>query len=331
MLSVRDLEHRHGGRRVLAVAALDLEPRTATAVVGPNGAGKSTLLRLLAFLERPTVGTLLLDGAPLRSRAERRRARRVVTLVEQRPLLFRGTVRDNVRYALGLHGVRGAEAARRTADALERLGLGPLADRPARTLSEGEIQRVAVARALALRPRILLLDEPVAGADRAAAAQFYRVLDEQRRRGVALCFASHQLEDAYRYADRLLALADGRVSPVTPENLFRADLPDGSGPRPVRVGPLELLVVTDRTGPVTIAIPPEDILVSLHPIETSARNQFTGRVTRIAEDGRGGVALTVDVGVDLTVRLTRRAAEELKLGLGSEVVLAVKAMAVRVF
>ncbi len=331
MLSARALQHRYRGRSVLAVDALDLEPGSALALVGPNGAGKSTLLRILAFLERPAAGTLLLDGRPVTTAAERRAARRHVTLVEQRPLLFPGTVRDNVRYALGLHGVHGPAAARRTSAALERLGVAPLADRPARALSDGETQRVAVARAVALEPRILLLDEPVAGADRAAAHQFYRVLEEERVRGAALCFASHQLEDAYRWSDRLIALAGGRATPVTPENLFRAELPDGSGARTVRLGPLELEVVTDRAGPVTLAIPPTDIVVSLQPLASSARNQLRGRVTKIAEDGKGGVTLTVDVGVELAARVTPRALQELSISLGSEVVLSIKATAVRVF
>lgn len=331
MLSVRQLEHRYGGRQVLAIEALDLEPGTATALVGPNGAGKSTLLRILAFLERPTAGTLMLTGRPVTAAAQRRRARRRVTLVEQRPLLFPGTVRENVLYALKLRGVRGTEAARRTSAALERLGVGPLADAAARALSDGETQRVAVARAVALQVEVLLLDEAVAGADRAAVAQFYRVVEDERGRGAILCFASHQLEDAYRWSDRLLALADGRATPVTPENLFRAVLPEGSGARKVRVGPLELEVVSDRSGPVTLAVPAADIVVSLAPLASSARNQFSGRVTKISDDGKGGVTLTVDVGVDLAARVTPRAVDELGIRLGTPVVLSVKATAVRVF
>lgn len=331
MLSVRALEHRYGSRQVLAIATLDLEPGAATALVGPNGAGKSTLLRILAFLERPTAGTLLLDGRPVISAADRRRARRQVTLVEQRPLLFPGTVRENLRAALALRGIRGVEAARRTSAALERLGVAPVADLPARRLSDGETQRVAVARAIALEPRVLLLDEPVAGADRAATAQFYQVVEAERARGVVLCFASHQLEDAYRWSDRLIALAQGRATPATPENLFRAVLPEGSGARTVRLGPLDLEIVTDRSGPVTLAIPADDIVVSCAPIASSARNQFPGRVTKISEAGKGGVTLTVDVGVELAARITRHALDELDLRLGAPVVVSVKAMAVRVF
>src|SRR3989475_2477148 len=92
--------------------------------------------------------------------------------------------------------------------------------------SDGEVQRVAVARALAVEPDVLLLDEPASSADRAAAQTLYRALAEERaRRPLAVCLATHQLEDAYRWADDVRALAEGRLSPVTPENLFPVELP----------------------------------------------------------------------------------------------------------
>lgn len=331
MLSLEHVEHVYGRRRVLAIESLALEPGSVTALVGPNGAGKSTLLRLLACVEAPTRGTVTLDGRPVRNRNDRRWARQRVTLVEQRPFLFSGAVRKNLQYALGLHRVPRAAADARVGRALARLGITGLLDRPARALSEGEVQKVAIARALVLEPEVILLDEPASAADQTSAAVLYRVLDEERARGAALCFASHQLEDAYRWSDRLLALTDGRTSPVTPENLFRVEIPPGSGTRVVRAGPLALTLHTDRTGPAIVALSPDDIVVSTAPLHSSARNTFTGRVRRISDDGRGGVTLVVDVGLDLTVRITHAALAELGLSIGSSAVLSVKTMAVRVF
>jgi tungstate transport system ATP-binding protein len=331
VLSARHLEHRYDGRTVLAVEALDLEAGRITGVVGPNGAGKSTLLRVLAFLERPHAGTLILDGHPVRTSQDRRLARQAVTLVEQRPFVFPGTVHRNLLYGLSLHGITGRDAAARAEASLSRLGASAMADRAARQLSEGEVQRVAIARAIALQPAVLLLDEPVSGADRGALTQLYQVLDEERRRGAAIGFVSHQLEYAYRWANRVFALTDGRLSPLTPDNLFRTTLSEAAGPQIVRAGPLEIEVVTDKSGPATLLIPPEDIVVSREPLHSSARNQYTGRVTRISDDGRGGVTLTVDVGVDLSARITREALDELEIQLGTELILSVKAMAVRVF
>jgi len=331
MLSAAGLEHAYGKRPVLSIDALELEAGTATALVGPNGSGKSTLLRVLGFLEQPAAGSLSLGGTLISTEAQRRQARRRVTLVEQHPYLFRGTVQHNLLYALSLHGLRGPEAEQRAAAALDRLQVADLGDRESKGLSAGETQRVAVARAVALEPDVLLLDEPTGVADRAAISQLYQTLEEERTRGAAVCFASHQLEDAYRWSDTLIALADGHASPVTPENLFRTVLPEGDGPKPASVGPLEILVVTEKSGTATIAIPPDEILVSLEPLQSSARNEFRGRVTRIGDDGRGGVTLLVNVGVDLAVHITRGALDQLGLHIGTEVVLSFKAMAVRVF
>jgi tungstate transport system ATP-binding protein len=331
VLSLAQVEQVYGGRRVVAIEALELEPGSVTALVGPNGAGKSTLLRLLACVEPPTRGTVTLDGRPVRNRKDRRWARQRVTLVEQRPFLFSGSVRKNLLYALALRRVPRADAEARVARALARLGITALLDRRARALSEGEVQKVAIARALVLQPEVILLDEPASAADQTSAAALYRLLDEERARGAALCFASHQLEDAYRWSDRLLALTDGRTSPVTPENLFRVDIPPGSGTRVVHAGPLALTLHTDRTGPAIVALSPDDILVSAQPLHSSARNTFAGRVRRISEDGRGGVRLVVDVGLDLTVRITHAALAELGLTIGSPAVLSIKTMAVRVF
>ncbi|GIW52562.1 MAG: sulfate ABC transporter ATP-binding protein [Gemmatimonadales bacterium] len=331
MLSARDVEHYYGRRRVLEVPEISVRPGEVLAVVGPNGSGKSTLLRILACVERPTRGTIAWRGQPVKSAAQLKEIRRRVTLVEQHPWLFRGKVKDNVRFPLELRRVGAAEAERRVADSLAMLSLEGLAGRDTRELSQGEIQKVAIARALACDPEILLLDEPASAADPRSAAALYRLLDQLRARGIGLCLASHQLEEAYRWADRVVALAEGRPSPVTPENLFRTEIPEGSGPRRVQAGPLELYVLTDRSGPATVAIPPEDIVVSTEPLHSSARNQFTGRVLRISDDGRGKVTLTVDVGTELVARITKQALDELDLTVGSPVVLTVKTMAVRVF
>jgi tungstate transport system ATP-binding protein len=328
---ITGLRRAYGGHTVLALDALTVDTGSRLAVVGPNGAGKSTLLRLLSFLEAPTAGSIALDGIPVRGRAARRQARRRVTLVEQRPYLFRGTVERNVAYGLKVRGVRGVQARQRAREALARLRLQELAGRDARALSEGEIQRVAVARALALEPRALLLDEPVSGADRAAQHALLAALaEEQARRPLAIVFASHLLEDAYRWAGQLLALHQGVPSPVTPENLFRVDLP-GTGPmQRVAVGPLTIEVVTDRTGPATLAIPPDEIVLSTEALRSSARNVLAGRVVRVAEQGVA-IRVTVDTGVELVALVTRRSFEEMGLMVGGAAYASFKSVAVRVF
>ena len=329
MLELRGVRHRYAGRLVLDLERFAVPPGALIAIVGPNGAGKSTLLRLLALLERPTEGEVLLDGRPADAALRQR-----VTLVEQRPILLRGTTRENLEFGLRVRGIRRTEVKRVVANVAARLGITPLLDRRRHELSDGEVQRIAVARALAVEPDVLLLDEPVSSADRAAAQTLYHALAEERaRRPLAVCLASHQLEDAYRWADDVRALADGRLSPVTPENLFRVDLPaEGAGDlKHVRVGRVEIAALTDKSGPAILAVPPTDILVSREPLTSSARNVFCGRVTRLARHRGGAVHVTADVGVELVAVVTEDAARDLGLTPGSPIACAFKASAVRVF
>jgi len=336
MLELAGVRHAYEGRVVLDLERFAVQPGALIAIVGHNGSGKSTLLRLLALVERPAAGEVRWDGAVVSSPRMRPRAaaRRRITLVEQRPVLFRGTVRANIGFGLKVRGHRGVEAQKAVAVVAERLGITGLLERRRHELSDGEVQRVAVARALAVAPDVLLLDEPVSSADRAAAQALYGALAEERRaRGLAICLASHQLEDAYRWADDIRALAEGRLSHVTPENLFRVELPAGGGDetKHVRVGPIAIAVTTAREGPAILAVPPTDIFVSTEPLVSSARNVFTGQVTRLVRPRPGVVHVAADVGVELIAVITEEAARDLALALGSRVTFAFKASAVRVF
>jgi tungstate transport system ATP-binding protein len=338
VVELRGVRHRYDGRLVLDLDHFAVPAGALLAVVGHNGAGKSTLLRLLALLEAPTEGQVLWDGVPLPRRPPTAMRRRI-TLVEQRPILLRGSVRENLGFGLRLRGIGRTAVNTQVETVADQFGLTTLLERRRHELSDGEVQRVAVARALAVRPDVLLLDEPTSSADRAASGALYRALSHERAeraaRPLTICIASHQLEDAYRWADDIRALAEGRLSPVTPENLFRVELTAGPGEaKHARVGAIDIVVTTDRTGPVVLAVPPTDIFVSREPLPSSARNVLAGRVTRIAahrSSGGGGVAVTADVGVELVAIVTAEAARELALAPDVPVVFSFKASAVRVF
>ncbi len=150
MIRLRDVEMRFGDVVALSLPALDIEKGERLGIQGPNGSGKTTLMRILAGFLRPTRGTV--EGVPPPGRT---------VLVHQRPYLFRGTARDNVEFALRIH----RRPAREAGEWLERMGAVHLAERRAADLSGGERRRVAVARALATRPGLLLLDEPLAALD----------------------------------------------------------------------------------------------------------------------------------------------------------------------
>jgi len=194
-----------GGQRLIRDLSLTLEAGMRTVVLGPNGAGKSLLLRLCHGLLRPTAGRIRWawdDPA---------RVRREQAFVFQRPVLLRRSASANVAYALAIAGVPRAERGERVRAALAQVGLGHLADRPARVLSGGEQQRLALARAWALRPKVMFLDEPTANLDPAATRAIEAVIAAMHARGVKIVMTTHDLGQARRHADEIVFLHQGRL------------------------------------------------------------------------------------------------------------------------
>ena len=201
-----------GGRAVLDGLSLELPSRGVTALMGPNGAGKSLTLRLLAGLIRPDAGEVRFAGG--------RPPARDVALVFQKPVLLRRSVRANLAHALAAYGVPRRDRAARVADLLGRTDLAPLADAPARRLSGGEQQRLAMARALAAGPRFLLLDEPTASLDPAATAAIEALVRRAAADGVKVVLVTHDAGQAARLADDVLFLHRGRLAEAAPARRF---------------------------------------------------------------------------------------------------------------
>jgi tungstate transport system ATP-binding protein len=201
-LGVRDLTLRFGEATVLDTVGFDLGPTGCTMILGPNGAGKSLLLKLLHGLIAPTSG--LIDwGGHAPGAVTRRQA-----LVFQKPVLLRRSVAANLDFVLK---ARGKDRARRDA-LLAHVGLAHKAGQPARLLSGGEAQRLALARALATDPEVLFLDEPTASLDPASVFAIEGIVREARDRGVRIVFVTHDLGQARRMADDVLFLHRGTVS-----------------------------------------------------------------------------------------------------------------------
>jgi len=196
-----------GATRVLRDIDVAIDPRSRTFILGANGAGKSMLLRVLHGLVEPTRGRLTWGRATTRPEGQ--------AMVFQRPVLLRRSAADNVRHALALAGIRGAEAARRIDDALSSVGLAALANRPARVLSGGEQQRLALARAWALAPEVLFLDEPTASLDPPSARAVETIVSDIHALGTTIVMTTHQLAQAKRLADSVILLQEGRVAEHT--------------------------------------------------------------------------------------------------------------------
>lgn len=180
------------------------------AVVGPSGAGKSTLLRLLNRLDEATRGKVLFHGKDYRE-IPPRELRRQVGMVMQRAFLFPGTIADNVRFGPKQHGIDLSDQT--VADLLAQVGLAGFGDRQALTLSGGEAQRVAITRALANEPEMLLLDEPTSALDEAAKAGIESLLESLiRQRNLTCVWVTHDAAQARRMADKVLMLEAGYMT-----------------------------------------------------------------------------------------------------------------------
>lgn len=216
---LRDTSQHYGGPFRLLIRQLEVQPGEVVGLLGPVGAGKSTLLRLLAGLEPPCGGEAWFGEERLGGRGLPLEVRRRITLVFQHPRLLTGTVRSNVEYGLRLRGNRWRP---RVVDGLlDRLGLAGIASQSSRSLSGGQAQLVALARALAVEPQVLLLDEPTAHLDPALVALVEGVIAERNREwGTTVVWATHNLFQAHRVAHRVGLLLGGELVEVAPVRAF---------------------------------------------------------------------------------------------------------------
>ena len=215
IFNLRSVSVRFGRVQALTACSLLVQPGDRLALIGSNGSGKSTLLRTLHGLVQPAAGDFACD-------AQARQA-----MLFQRPYMLRTSVLHNVALGLWLKGEAWAAAKAQALAALQRVGLDSLAQRNAKALSGGQQQRVALARAWALRPQVLLLDEPTSSLDPAAKHEVERLMAEFADAGMTLIFSSHNLGQVKRLASRVVYLEHGRLV---------ADLPTGeffNGPLPM--------------------------------------------------------------------------------------------------
>jgi len=231
-LALDALSYAARGIRIIDAVSVELGPGSRTVILGPNGAGKSVLLRLCHGLLAPSMGAVRWRG-PYAGDPHQRQA-----MVFQRPVMLRRSALDNVAYGLKLAGMGRRARRARASDMLERIGLASLAERPARMLSVGEQQRLALARAWALDPEVLFLDEPTASLDPGAVRAVEEIIEAIHRGGAKIVMTTHNLGQARRLADEILFLDRGRIveraaadrffaAPTTPEAaaFLRSELP----------------------------------------------------------------------------------------------------------
>jgi len=201
-----------GGRAVLDGCSITLEGGEACVLTGDNGAGKTTLLRVLAGLLEPDAGTLAFEGRPAEAGRFPTAVRHAIQFVPAHPLLFSTSVTANIEYGLRARGVPRAESRRRTQEALDWARLRPVARTHPRSLSTGETQRTAIARAWVLAPRVMLFDEPTANLDQTSHAQVVELLGRLVESGAAVLVAAHDRALLGLPGMRRLHLSGGRLA-----------------------------------------------------------------------------------------------------------------------
>jgi tungstate transport system ATP-binding protein len=353
LLSLAGIVVRATDRTLLDLPRLEVEEGEILVVLGPTGAGKSTLLRIMGLLQRPAAGTVSWRGEPV-AWPPPLAIRRRMAMVFQAPLLFSGTVFDNVAYGLRLRGQRGSALRDQVEAALRQFHIAHLAEQRAGTLSGGEAQRAALARAVVLEPDLLLLDEPLASLDAPIREHLRDELKQViRERRMTCVHVTHELPEAFTLADRIAVLAAGRVLQTgKPEEVFYApkrrevaEFLRAGNLFPVEVVSTAGGLATVRVAGHTLAAastltPGRRVLACIHPEEVQiappvsrAADPLAGKVAAATDQLEGTVVAVTDRGPTLRVDLdcgfplrslvTRRAARELSLRPGDRVAVAI--------
>jgi len=337
--TVRDLCFTYNNSTVLSIKSLDFIQGKIQVLLGPNGSGKTTLLKLLNRLLPLQSGEITFDG----KRIDKDSSFRSKTVyVHQNPMLLSGTVFDNIAYGLKLRGYSRQEIEAQVAKTLSVVGLEGFAHRKSTALSGGEIQRVAVARAMAFNPAVLLLDEPTSSVDRENVGRIESLLLRIKKTyGCTIIISTHNLPFAYRICDRLIHLEEGKVKP-TEENILKG--------RTVKTDSPFLEFQTESAHSVfcpliegsfsKAVIGYDRILLSGKPFKSSARNSFRGRVEKITASPHGEKMTDVKMRIlhcngessmTLVTRITEPAVEEFSIQEGRALWLSFKASSVYLY
>jgi tungstate transport system ATP-binding protein len=354
ILEGRDLRVLYAGKPVVEVPRIEVRAGEVLAVIGPNGAGKSTLLRILGLLEPPTSGAVRFRGSPVApSGRGLLDARRRFASVFQEALLCDTTVEANVALGLRLRRRSPGDVSAEIHAWLTRLGIAHLARRQARSLSGGEAQRTSLARALAIRPDVLLLDEPFAALDAPTKDELLTLLQRLlRQERFTTLFVTHDRNEALRLGDRMAVMMDGRVHQVgAPWEVFGRPISEEiarfvgvetilpgrvaaeqGGLLTVEVDGMKIealgrAAVGER---VLVCLRPEDLVIRRRdePVGLeSARNHLEGRVEDATPVG-AQYRVRIACGSPVVALVTKQSFDDLALERGTAVIVTFKASAV---
>lgn len=350
ILNARSLRFEKNGKQIVNVDRLEVFDREILAIVGPNGAGKSTLLKVLHLIEPPTEGEITLFGTQV-TKKNALSLRRRMTMVFQEPLLMDTSVYNNIAFGLAVRKMNRFEIEKRIQNYSLLLGINHLLSSRARDLSGGEAHRVALARALALEPEIIFLDEPLASLDPPSRELMGKELPKifKGLRKTVIYVTQDRAEALTLGSDRIAVMMGGKIVQTGPtlevlshptseeaarfigvENVWKGRIESvDEGLAQVSVGELNISSISEIEADkeVLVCVRPEELSVGLQPPSDSRRNSFKAKISALFY--RGPVAiLEMDGGIPVVAHITRHSAEELSLAKGSIVFVSFKATAV---
>ncbi|PKN06008.1 MAG: ABC transporter ATP-binding protein [Deltaproteobacteria bacterium HGW-Deltaproteobacteria-7] len=353
IMKIENIILRRGGVTVLDIPELHVKQGRIIAIIGPNGAGKSTLLLTMAGLLKPNYGKIYYRGNPVDSRASRSEMRRSISVVFQEPLLLNTSVYKNVALGLKFRHLTGSEIEKSVDESLEYFGISSLTKRSAKTLSGGEAKRVSLARAFALKPELIMMDEAFSSLDpptRESLMEDLRHILEETK--ITAVMALHDREETLRLAQDVTVMAAGKIiQSGTTSQIFNQ--PDSEfvanfvGTESILEGTVSSCAeghmvisvngkVIEAVGDCSIGqkvyccLRPENVTISGQAQgNTSARNVFEAKVSRVIRQGFF-YKLTLDCGFPLVAYITMPSYDDLEITPGATVIASFKATAVHV-
>ena len=354
VLEARDLEVKRGGVVILNVPSLSVQQGETLSLIGPNGAGKTTLLQTLCYLLKPLRGEISFKGEKIRGNYSAFTYRRKLAMVFQEPLLFDTTVFENVASGLRIRGMNKGDIRRMAMEQLDRFGIGHLSHRSARKISGGEAQRTSLARAFALQPEVLLLDEPFSSLDPPTRESLIEDLEGILRQSrTTTLFATHDRQEALRLSDQIAVMNNGKILQIgSPEEVMNHPIDEfvasfvgvetvltgkvikkegGTFVTSVSGQEIEAVGEAQIGEEVVLGIRPEHVtLASSSSREiTSARNHFPAKIEKIISLGFYQ-KIHLDCRFPLVAYVTHHSMENLSLRERKEVMVSFKATAIHV-